>query len=143
MVQHQEDVSRATGRLTPALGAIILHGVLTIALVMTRFVWVAILLVALMAGLMMLFNINVISLRQAIVPNRLLGRVTSVLNVLAGLITPLGILIGGLLIDQTHNVALVYGVIGGLIMFIGLTFAFTPLGHAERYVPQAEAARRH
>ena len=126
---------------TVALGAIILHGVLTIALAMTRFVWSALLLMALMAGLMMLFNINVISLRQAIVPNLLLGRVTSVLNVLAGLVTPLGALIGGLLINRTHDVALVYGVIGGLIMMVGLTFAFTPLGHAERYLPQAEAGQ--
>ena len=89
----------------------------------------------------MLFNINVISLRQAIVPNQLLGRVTSVLNVLAGLVTPLGALIGGVLIDRTHDEAMVYGVIGVLIVMIGLTFAFTPLGHAERSIPQAEAGQ--
>jgi predicted MFS family arabinose efflux permease len=124
---------------TVALGALILHGVLTIALALTRVVWVALPLVALMAGLMMLFNINVISLRQAIVPNMLLGRVTSVLNVLAGSVMPLGALIGGMLIEQTHNVALVYGAIGGLIVLIGLTFAFTALGHAEHSMPQAAA----
>jgi hypothetical protein len=122
-----------------ALGAIILEGLLTIALALTRVVWVALPLVALMAGLTMLFNINVISLRQAIVPNALLGRVTSVLNVLAGSVMPLGTLIGGLLIDRTRNVALVYGVIGGVMVLIGLIFAFTPLGRAERYIPQAEA----
>src|SRR6266540_3422134 len=126
---------------TVALGATILHGLLTIALALTQVVWGALLLVALMAGLMMLFNINVISLRQAIVPNLLLGRVTSVLNVLAGSAAPLGTLIGGILIDWTHDVALVYGVIGGLIVVIGLTFACTPLGHAERYIPQAEAGQ--
>ena len=126
---------------TVALGAITLHGLLTIALALMHVVWGALLLMALMAGLMMLFNINVISLRQAIVPNLLLGRVTSVLNVLAGLVTPLGALIGGILIDRTHDVALVYRVIGGLIVVIGFTFAFTPMGHAERYIPQAEAGQ--
>jgi len=126
---------------TVALGAIILHGLLTIALALMHVVWGALLLMALMAGLGMLFNINVISLRQAIVPNMLLGRVTSVLNVLAGSVTPLGALIGGILIDRTHAVALVYGVIGGLIVVIGFTFAFTPLGHAERYIPQAQAGQ--
>jgi hypothetical protein len=126
---------------TVALGAITLHGLLTIALALMHVVWGALLLMALMAGLLMLFNVNVISLRQAIVPNMLLGRVTSVLNVLAGLVTPLGVLIGGILIERTHNVALVYGVIGGLIVVIGLTFAFTSLGHAERYIPQAEAGQ--
>ena len=54
---------------------------------------------------------------------------------------PLGALIGGILIDRTHDVALVYGVIGGLIVVIGFTFAFTPLGYAERYIPQAEAGQ--
>ncbi len=126
---------------TVALGAITLQGLLTIALALTQIVWGAILLMALMAGLGMLFNINVISLRQAIVPNLLLGRVTSVLNVLAGSVTPLGTLIGGMLIDRTHDVALVYAVIGGLIVVIGLTFMFTALGHAERYIPQAEAGQ--
>ncbi len=107
---------------------------------MTHFFWAATFLMALMGGLMTIFNINIISLRQAIVPNALLGRVTSVLNVVAGSATPFGALIGGLVIDQTHNVALVYGVIGGLIVLIGFAFAFTPLGNAERYIPQAEAA---
>jgi MFS family permease len=125
-----------------AIGAIILEGVLTIALALTRIVWVALPLVALMAGLGMLYNINVISLRQAIVPNLLLGRVTSVLNVLAGSVMPLGTLIGGLLIDRTHDVALVYGVIGGLIALIGFIFVFTPLGHAESYESQAAATRQ-
>ncbi|HEU5100312.1 MAG TPA: MFS transporter [Roseiflexaceae bacterium] len=124
-----------------ALGAIILHGLLTLTLAITRLVWLAIPLMALMAGLIMIFNITVISLRQAVVPNILLGRVTSVLNVLAGSVTPLGTLIGGLAIDELHNVAFVYGVIGGLLVLIGLSFIFTPLGHAERYVPQAEATR--
>ena len=81
------------------------------------------------------------SASHAIVPNLLLGRVTGMLNVLAGSVAPLGALIGGMLIDRIHDVALVYGAIGGLIVVIGFTFACTPLGHAERSIPQAEAGQ--
>ena len=89
-----------------------------------------------MAGLVVLLSINVQSLRQAIVPNELLGRVSSSLNVLVGLATPLGTMLGGLAIERTQNVALVYAVIGMLIFLTGFMFAFTPFVHAERYLPQ-------
>ena len=91
------------------------------------------------AGLGMLFNINTGSLRQAIVPNHLLGRVISIAGVLAWSAIPLGTLLGGLAIAWTGNVALVYAVIGVLTVIIPLLFALTPLGHAERYMPGAEA----
>lgn len=51
---------------------------------------------------------------------------------------PLGLFLGGLLISQTGNVALVYGVIGVLTILIPPGFAFTPLGHAERYLPKKD-----
>jgi hypothetical protein len=101
-----------------------------------RWYWGAVVLLALMAGLIVLLSVNVQSLRQAIVPNELLGRVTSSLNVLVGIATPLGTILGGLAIERTQNVALVYATIGGLIFLIGLAFVFTPLGRAERYLPQ-------
>ena len=38
-------------------------------------------------------------------------------------------------------VAVTIGTQGGLLVAIGFTFAFTPLGHAERYIPLAEAGQ--
>jgi hypothetical protein len=35
-------------------------------------------------------------------------------------------------------VALVYGVIGVITFLIPVAFSFTPLGHAERYLPKPE-----
>ncbi|MGZ3603223.1 MAG: MFS transporter, partial [Ktedonobacterales bacterium] len=120
---------------TVALGALMLNGLLTIALAFTQFYWAALVLVAINSGLGILFNINTGSLRQAIVPNEMLGRVISIAGVLAWSAIPVGSLLGGLAIERTQNVVLVYAVIGVLTFLIPLFFSFTPLGHAERYIP--------
>jgi MFS family permease len=121
-----------------ALGALLLDGLFILALAFTRLYWLALLFEALAQGLGILFNINTGSLRQAIVPNHLLGRVVSIASVIAWSAIPLGAFLGGLLISATNNVALVYAGIGVLVMLIPLCFAFTPLGHAERYLPIKE-----
>lgn len=141
-------LSLAAGRLRKrwsfsavALTALMIEGLLTIALAFTRSYLLAIPLLALMSGFGILFNINTGSLRQAIVPNHLLGRVISVAGVLAWSAIPLGTFLGGLLIERTGNVALVYAGIGALTFLIPLIFSFTPLGHAERYLPGADPAQ--
>jgi uncharacterized BrkB/YihY/UPF0761 family membrane protein len=75
------------------------------------------------------------SLRQAIVPNHMLGRVLSVAGVLAVSAMPLGSLAGGFLIEQTHQVGLIFGAIGILLFLMPLAFTQTALGHADRYLP--------
>ncbi len=123
---------------TVALGALMLNGFLTILFAAVPWYWVAVPLWAVIGGLGTLFNINTGSLRQAIVPNHLLGRVISVAMVLAWSAVPVGAFVGGLAIEWTNDVALVYGVIGVLTMLIPLAFWFTPLGHAERYIRRTE-----
>lgn len=128
---------------TVALGALMVKGLLQMIFALTTWYWAALVLWALYAGLGILFNINTGSLRQAIVPNHLLGRVNSIGVVLAWSAIPLGAFLGGLVIEKTGNVQLVYLVIGLLIFVIPLCFWFTPLGHAERYLPQkAEATSK-
>jgi MFS family permease len=122
-----------------ALGALMSGGLLTVAFAFNREYWIAIVLWAFMGGLGTLFNINTRSLRQAIVPNHLLGRVMSVASVLAWSAIPVGTLLGGFAIKWTHDVALVYGAIGALTFLIPLGFAFSPLAHAERYMAEREA----
>lgn len=121
-----------------ALNALMLDGLLTIALAATRWYWAAVVLWAVASGLGILFNINTGSLRQAIVPNHMLGRVMSIAGVLAWSAIPVGTFLGGLLIQGLGpgGVALVYGGIGVLTFLIPLGFSFTALGHAERYLPQ-------
>jgi MFS family permease len=123
-----------------ALTALMLEGLLITGTSLTRWYWLALVLVGCSQGLGILFNINTGSLRQAIVPNHLLGRVISIASVLAWSAIPLGSLLGGLIIGWTGNVALVYGGIGVLVFLVPLSFSFTALGHAERYLPQKEEA---
>jgi len=125
---------------TVALGALMLSGLLTIALALTSWYWVAVALLALIMGLSVLFNINTGSLRQAIVPNEMLGRVQTTGAVLAWSAIPLGVSLGGVATERTHNVALVYGAVGVLVFLIALGFSFTTLGHAARYLPHEGVA---
>jgi MFS family permease len=124
-----------------ALGALVADGLLTLALAGVHRYWLAVPLWAAISGLGLFFNINTISLRQQIVPNHLLGRIISIAGVLAWSAIPLGALLGGWAIDRTGSVALVYGVIGVSVAVIAASFAFGPLGHAERYLPAGEAAQ--
>lgn len=127
-----------------ALGALMLSGVAIVALAFTPFYWLGLVLWGLQYGLGILFNINTGSLRQAIVPSHMLGRVMSVAMVLAWSANPLGTLLGGWLIEQTGNVTLIYAGIGVLTMIIPGLFALTPLGRAEQYLPaQAEPSIAH
>jgi len=121
-----------------ALSALMLEGLLTVIFSFMHWYWAALPLWALISGLGILFNINTGSLRQAIVPNHMLGRVISIATVLAWSAIPLGSLLGGLVIGWTQNVALVYGGIGVLVILIPFAFSFTALGHAERYLPKKE-----
>lgn len=123
-----------------ALGCLAIAGALTAVFALLPWFWVALPIWGLVAGVSSLFNINTMSLRQAIVPNHMLGRVISIAGVLAWSAIPLGALVGGVAIQRTGSPAGVYFVIGILTMLIPLAFAFTPLGHADRYMPAQVAA---
>src|SRR6266849_4411359 len=123
---------------TVALGALMLEGLLSVAFSLMRLYWIAAILWFLAGGLGILFNINTGSLRQAIVPNHMLGRVISIASVLAWSAIPLGSLLGGFAITWTHNVALIFSITGALTFLIPFCFSFTPLGHADRYIPKKE-----
>ena len=118
-----------------ALGALMLSGLMTIALAYAPTYLLAVVLSALSSGLGILFNINTGSLRQAIVPNHLLGRIITIAMVLGFSASPLGATIGGFIVERTGDVQIVYASIGALVFGIALYFRlFSPLGHAERYL---------
>ncbi len=124
-----------------ALGSLFVIGLLTVAFAVNRMYWLALLLWGVAQGLGIFFNINTGSLRQAIVPNHLLGRIISIAGVLAWSAIPLGGLLGGFVVNWTGSVALVYGVIGVLSSAIAVWFfLFSPLGRAERHLPGGDLA---
>ena len=122
-----------------ALGALMLNGLLIVALALTPWYALAVVLWALASGLGIMFNINTGSLRQAIVPSHMLGRVISVAMVIGLSAVPLGALIGGWVIERSGDIGLVYLGIGLLTFLIPLGFSFTALGRAEQYIPAAAA----
>ena len=118
-----------------ALGALMLSGVMTIALAYAPTYLLAVAFSAASSGLGILFNVNTGSLRQAIVPNHLLGRIITIAMVLGFSASPLGATIGGFIVERTGDVQTVYASIGALVFGIALYFRlFSPLGHAERYL---------
>jgi Na+/melibiose symporter-like transporter len=124
-----------------ALGALMLSGLATVALAYTTSFPIAAVLFGLGGGLGTLFNINTGSLRQAIVPNHMLGRVISVAMVLAWSANPIGAIGGGILIERTGDVRVVYAGIGVAVFAIAFLFRFaSPLGKAERYLETPAAA---
>jgi len=70
-------------------------------------------------------------------PNRLLGRVQTVVSALSWSATPPGTFLGGVAIERTGNAALVYGVIGALILFAA-AFSPTSFGRAEHHLSRKE-----
>jgi hypothetical protein len=122
------------------IGCLALSGVFTVIFASIPWLWLALPFLLLREGVLSLLNINTFSLRQAIVPDQMLGRVLSVTGVLAFSAMPLGSIAGGILIERTHNVALVFGGIGVLLFLIPLAFSLTPLGHADRYLPASPKA---
>jgi MFS family permease len=121
-----------------ALGALMLNGLMIIALAYAPTYLLAVIFSALAAGVGTLFNINTGSLRQAIVPNHLLGRIITIAMVLAWSANPLGATIGGYIVERTGDVQTIYAAIGALVFGIAMYFRlFSPLGHAERYLEKA------
>jgi MFS family permease len=119
-----------------ALGSMMLNGLLLTVMAYTRSIPIGIVLWALASGMNVLFIINSGSLRQAIVPNELLGRVMTIAGVLAWSTIPLGTILGGLAIEYSGDVALVFAIIGALTVLIPAVFTFTALGRADQYLPR-------
>lgn len=119
-----------------------MEGIFTALTAVTHWYWILLLLWALRGGADVLFTISTYSLAQTAVPNQLLGRVITVVRVLTWSTASLGALLGGLAIEGTKNVGLVYAVISLLIFGMTLTFFLTPLGQTERYLAQEASSQR-
>jgi MFS family permease len=113
-----------------AVGALTLAGLAATAFALASSFWVGLGLWSLRAGLMALSDINVISLRQAIVPDHLLGRVVSFTRVVGQSTAPLGAMLGAALIERA-DVTTAYLAAGVLTLLAGGLLAFSPLVRAD------------
>ncbi len=120
-----------------AIGSQMISGGLVLALGSVPIFEMALVLMVFIAGLGIVFNIQFNSLVHFLVPNQLLGRVTSTILVLAFVSVPIGSLGGGSLIEWTGKVGLVYQVIGILVIVTTIIFTFTPLNRPQNFAPVA------
>jgi MFS family permease len=132
---------RRTSFPVVALGALVVSGLCMAGMAYSPWFWLALVLWAGQNGFGLLLNINTGALRQAIVPNHLLGRIMSIAGVLAWSAIPLGALVGAAVIRATDDVAAVYAGMGLVTAAIAAAFAFSPIRHGERYLAEAKAAQ--
>jgi MFS family permease len=122
-----------------ALGALVVSGLALAGMGLVRWLPLALVLWAVSSGFGLLLNINTGSLRQAIVPPHMFGRVISIAGVLAWSAIPLGAIAGAKAIEATDNVAAVYVAMGLLTAAIAAAFAFSPVREGDRYLEEAKA----
>ncbi|MEU4217008.1 MFS transporter [Actinoplanes sp. NPDC026623] len=128
-------VSLAAGRLRRIrLGVLLvaslaLNGITVVGLGLTSTYAIAIVLWAVNSAVSVLFNISTMTLRQQIVPDRLLGRVMTVSMVLAWSVIPIGALAGGFAVAQARIGPVMIG-IGVVIVLTAAVAAGSPLGRA-------------
>lgn len=123
-----------------ALVSLVCYGGLTVGLALIDRFSIALFLWGGCSGMAMLFNVVSGSLRQAIVPENLLGRVMTIASVLAWSAIPLGALASGVFVDATGDVVSMFLAVGAVMIVVPLVFAFTAVGRAARYEPTAAAA---
>jgi len=121
------------------LGAQIGCGLATVALGITENYFFALFAWALYNGLSVWFNIHTSSLRQRIVPKRLLSRVMTVSSFLAWSAIPLGAVAGAAVAARVADIGLIYMGIGVLTTLAALAFSFGPLARAEGYQSAVES----
>jgi hypothetical protein len=114
-----------------SIAALMAQGLLLVAFAQTREYWVALLLWVLLSGLSVVVDITIMSLRQLIVPDYMLGRITAISRTIGFAAIPLNALIGGVLIDRLGDVAAIYSAIGVSTLVIGLGFSFSALARTK------------
>ncbi|MBO0772886.1 MAG: MFS transporter [Actinobacteria bacterium] len=130
-------IRRRVSFAVTALGALVVSGLAVTAMAVLASYPAALVLWAVSSGFGLLLNINTNSLRQAIVPDHLYGRVISIAGVLAWSAIPLGALAGAAAIRWSGSVTDVYAVSGTLTALIALSFAVSPVRHGDRHLAAA------
>ncbi|HEY0755179.1 MAG TPA: MFS transporter [Ktedonobacteraceae bacterium] len=125
-----ERIGRRWSAGTLILASILLDGLFTLLAVLTHWYWVLLFFWCLRGGADVLFSISSYSLTQREVPSQLLGRVITFIRLLTWPSASLGALLGGIAIERTGNIALIYAIIGLLSIGMTLAFSATPLARA-------------
>jgi hypothetical protein len=113
------------------LGSLGAWGGLVFLMSLSRWFWLSTLLWSLAAGAPVLYSVRTITLRQTIVPERLLGRVQMIAAVLAWSAQPLGAMAGAWLLVSGVRISTLYGGIGIAVVLLVLAGSFGALGRPD------------
>ena len=123
-------LARRFGRRVLLTAGGVLSAAGTAALSLTGNGFVAAALFALVSASVMVWNVLTMSLRQALIPEELFGRVQGAYRTLVWGLIPLGSLAGGLLADQL-GLRAVFAIAGALLLLLAVALGVLLLGHAE------------
>ncbi|MDQ2914435.1 MAG: MFS transporter [Chloroflexota bacterium] len=133
-------IRRRIGYGGAMIGTIAASGILTLLLAVAPSYPVAVLLWAATWGFYGAFPMVALSVRQAVTPDHLLGRVATIARVFRRSPALPGTIIGGFAVEATGNISLVYFVIGSAVLVICAGFWLaSPLRHADAYVVAHDA----
>jgi predicted MFS family arabinose efflux permease len=105
----------------------VLSGVVMLPMLAARDVVSVALPWAVVTGLGSVTAVTWFTLRQRVVPARLLGRAVALTRLVAFAAIPLGAVAGGLLLDATHSMAVVISIAAAASIAVGCAGFLTPL----------------
>jgi len=123
-------LARRFGRAILLTTGAALSAIGTAALSLTDNGFVAAALFALVSAAVMVWNVLTMSLRQALIPEELFGRVQGAYRTLVWGLIPLGSLTGGLLASAL-GLSAVFAIAGGLLLLLAVALGVLLLGHAD------------
>lgn len=121
-------LARRFGRRIVLISGGVMDALGTAALSLTHNGFIAAGLFGLVSGGVMAWNVLTMSLRQALIPEELFGRVQGAYRTLVWGLIPLGSIVGGLLADQL-GLRAVFAVSGALLLVLAIAFGVLLLKH--------------
>ncbi|MGZ4386822.1 MAG: MFS transporter [Gaiellaceae bacterium] len=135
-------LARRLGFAARTFGVAALKGVLLMTFAVVGQFWLGAATWLLVLGFGTLFGVSSEAQLQELVPNELMGRVRSTVTALSWSLIPVGTLLGGLLVETTGSVPLLYASAGAGIAAVATLFLVLSAERAPLPTPQARLRRR-
>jgi len=111
---------------------IVFLGYILVALTPTGLFWFMAISGLIMAFCIPVANVSLQTIRQTVVPMKMLGRVNSVMMALASAASPFGMILSGVIVEFTGAANLFLGCAGSGILISTLSWFFTDIRYVEK-----------
>jgi MFS family permease len=131
-------IARALGASRSLIAALVIEGVTTIVTGLVSEAWAVAVLSGLSGVFLVTWNVITVSLRQRIIPDRLLGRVNSAYRFIGWGVIPIGAFLGGIVADRFGLRAPF--LVAGVLILVSIVPALRVLTPESIAAAEAEAA---